>query len=93
MGNSVIRLHVGRQDLQRMRFAYSPLAEVTESLYAVHSGLVNPVHREWRRLVAQDLPTIDTPLLRSVVPRHVDGASEVMRDRPEPRDCDAAISG
>lgn len=51
-----------------MRFAYSPLAELVESLYAVHVGSVSPEHRGWRRLVADDLARVDTPLLKAVVP-------------------------
>ena len=64
----MIRLRLTVQDLQRMRFAYSPLAEVTESLYALHAGMLSPVHRGWHRRVASDLRSLDTPLLQAVVP-------------------------
>ena len=64
----MIRLKLGVQNLQRMRFAYSPLAELVESLYAVHVGSAHHVHRGWRRLVANDLPRVDTPMLQAVVP-------------------------
>jgi hypothetical protein len=64
----MIRLRLTVEDLQRMRFAYSPLAEVTESLYAVHSGQLHLVHRGWHRRVAAELSRVDTPLLQAVVP-------------------------
>lgn len=67
-GVRMIRLRVGMDDLKRMRFAYSPLAEVAESLYLLHSGQIHFVHKGWYDAVRGSLPAVDTPLLRAVVP-------------------------
>lgn len=45
----MIRLRMSATDLERMRFAYSPLTEVAESLYMMHSGHIHPLHRGGRR--------------------------------------------
>ena len=55
-------------DLGRMRFAYSPLAEVAESLYLLASGRIPSVHREWFEAVRHRLAGVDLTLLRAVVP-------------------------
>jgi DNA-binding transcriptional ArsR family regulator len=59
---------MGVGDLGRMRFAYSPLAEVAESLYLLASGRIPSVHREWYDAVRHRLGGIDVELLRAVVP-------------------------
>lgn len=63
-----VRLRVG--DLGRMRFAYSPLVEVAESLYMLSSGSIEPVHRAWYGAVRRRLVTVDLELLQAVVPAH-----------------------
>ena len=55
-------------DLARTRFAYSPLAEVGESLYALAGGSVYGLHRGWHESVAPRLGSVDMELLRAVVP-------------------------
>src|SRR5262249_59992669 len=55
-------------DLGRTRFAFSPLAEVAESLYMLASGSVNPLHRSWFDAVRPRLDRVDLPLLTAVVP-------------------------
>src|SRR5215472_1780366 len=55
-------------DLARTRFAYSPLAEVGESLYALAAGSVYGLHRGWYESVAPRLGGVDMELLRAVVP-------------------------
>src|SRR4029453_8418685 len=59
---------MGVGDLGRMRFAYSPLAEVAESLYLLASGRIPSVHREWYDAVRHRLGGIDVELLPAVVP-------------------------
>ena len=54
-------------DLASTRFAYSPLAEVGESLYLLASGPVHGVHREWYRSIAAALARVDMELLLGVV--------------------------
>jgi DNA-binding transcriptional ArsR family regulator len=63
-----VRLRVG--DADRMRFAYSPLVEVAESLYMLSSGSIEPVHRAWYGAVRRRLVTVDLELLQAVVPAH-----------------------
>jgi DNA-binding transcriptional ArsR family regulator len=55
-------------DLARTRFAYSPLAEVGESLYVLASGSFCALHRGWYETVAPRLSSIDMELLHAVVP-------------------------
>src|SRR5262249_57468748 len=43
-GGTVIRLRLGPGDLERLRFAYSPLAAAAESLYMLHSGQLPSPH-------------------------------------------------
>jgi hypothetical protein len=57
-------------DLGRMRFAYSPLVEVAESLYMLSSGSIAPVHGAWYGAVRRRLDTVDLELLQAVVPAH-----------------------
>ncbi len=64
----VIRLRLSPGDLERLRFAYSPLAEVAESLYVLHSGHIPPLHRGWFDRTRTRLRRVDTQVLRAIVP-------------------------
>jgi DNA-binding transcriptional ArsR family regulator len=64
----MIRLRMSAADLERMRFAYSPLTEVAESLYMLHSGQIHPLHRGWFEMTREALRQVDTALLHAVVP-------------------------
>jgi DNA-binding transcriptional ArsR family regulator len=55
-------------DVRRMRFAYSPLAEVAESLYMVAAGRATLVHQGWYTAVRAALPRADMQLLGALVP-------------------------
>lgn len=55
-------------DLGRTRFAYSPLAEVAESLWVLSSRQVHPVHRGWIEATRNKLHSADMTLLSAVVP-------------------------
>ncbi len=55
-------------DLQRMRFAYSPLAEVAESIYVLNSGTVPVLHRAWFEMTRSRLDQADMSLMRAIVP-------------------------
>lgn len=65
---AVIRLRLGPGDLERLRFAYSPLAEVAESLYVLHSGQIPLLHRGWFDHIRTRLRRVDMPVLRAIVP-------------------------
>jgi DNA-binding transcriptional ArsR family regulator len=65
---AVIRLQLRERDLERLRFAYSPLAEVAESLYVLHSGQIPILHRAWYAQVSNRLRTIDMARLGAIVP-------------------------
>lgn len=51
-----------------MRFVYSPLVEVAESLYVLATGKVPQVHRSWLQEVRAGLTSVDMALLQAVVP-------------------------
>ncbi len=55
-------------DLARTRFAFSPLAEVGESLYLLSSGSIYGLHRGWYADVSPRLAAVDMDLLLAVVP-------------------------
>lgn len=55
-------------DLERMRFAYSPLAEVAESLYVLASGHIPTLHRAWFDSTRARLHRVDMEALRAIVP-------------------------
>lgn len=57
-------------DLERLRFAYSPMAEVAESLWMLSAGQIRSVHQGWYELTRERLRRIDTRLLQTVVPAH-----------------------
>ncbi len=57
-------------DIGRTRFAYSPLAELAESLYLLSSQRMEPHQRAWYTSVRDRLGGVDVPLLRAVVPAH-----------------------
>jgi len=64
----VIHVSMTVTDLGRMRFAYSPLAEVTGSLHMVASGRTQPIHRGWFDAVRESLDGADLALLNAVIP-------------------------
>ena len=64
----MIQLRLSSAVLARTRFAFSPLAEAVKSLYAVHSGVVHPLHRGWYDRVRGELQQADNDLLRAIVP-------------------------
>jgi len=55
-------------DVRRMRFAYSPLAEVAESLHMIASRRIPMVHLGWFAAVNEALPRADMRLLAEIVP-------------------------
>lgn len=62
-------LRMSQADLRRMRFAYSPLAEVVESLHMLScGGPVPELYRGWFAMTSGRLGQVDMPLLRAVVP-------------------------
>lgn len=64
----MIRVQMQAADLVRMRFAYSPLIELTESAYMINAGRINLIHRAWFASVRDGLRRIDMTLVRAVVP-------------------------
>jgi DNA-binding transcriptional ArsR family regulator len=64
----VIRLRLSPGDLERLRFAYSPLAEVAESLYVLHSGQIPALHQLWYQRIRKELNQVDLAVLRAIVP-------------------------
>ena len=64
----MIRLRLSPGDLERLRFAYSPLAEVAESLYVLQSGEIPPLHGRWFDRIRTRLRRVDMAALRAIVP-------------------------
>jgi DNA-binding transcriptional ArsR family regulator len=64
----MIQVRMSVTDLGRMRFAYSPMIEVAESLYMLSAGRVEPLHRTWFDGIKDGLRRVDLALLRAVVP-------------------------
>lgn len=64
----MIEFRVTMGDLERLRFAYSPLAEAVESLYLISTGRITGIFRRWFASVRDDLTTVDLPLLTTAVP-------------------------
>lgn len=64
----MIRVRLSRNDLERLRFAYSPLAEVAESLYVLHCGQIPDLHRAWWEKIRTHLPQVDMKVLSAIVP-------------------------
>lgn len=67
--DDVIELRMAADDLTRLRFAYSPLAEAIGSLNVLHSGQVHPWHRCWAEDTRQRLRGQDTTLLQAIAPQ------------------------
>lgn len=61
-------LQVSPADLRRMRFAYSPLAEVAESLHMLRCGQIRELHRGWYDMIRGSLRRVDMSLLWAVSP-------------------------
>jgi DNA-binding transcriptional ArsR family regulator len=64
----VIQLRMSMADLERFRFAYSPLTEAGESLRSLFAERVSPLHRTWYESVRDRLRGIDLDLLAAIVP-------------------------
>jgi len=64
----VFRLQMNAADLRRMRFAYSPLAEVTESLCMLRCGRISEQYRGWFETIRDRLHGVDMQLLRVALP-------------------------
>jgi hypothetical protein len=64
-----IRIRLGVEDLARVRFAISPVAELVSSLLILHEGpTASVLHRPWRRRVGTVLSGRDRNLLLGLVP-------------------------
>lgn len=64
----MIRLLLSPGDLERMRFAYSPLTEVAASLSIVYSGQIPTPHQAWFEQTRKRLRQVDVAMLRAVIP-------------------------
>lgn len=55
-------------DLGRVRFGFSPLAEVAHSLYMISERRIRPPQRAWFHAIREQLGAVDMGLLSAVVP-------------------------
>jgi DNA-binding transcriptional ArsR family regulator len=81
----VIELRLSTDDLSRVGFAYSPLAEVVTSLHMLAGGRVRPVHQRWLELVRDRLQGVDLELLSAIVPARPLIASFLFVGADDPR--------
>lgn len=64
----MIRLRLAADDFTQMRFGFSPVTELVDSLYMLHSGQVDPLYRDWAKRARGRMPGLDNDLLQAVVP-------------------------
>lgn len=64
----MIQLRLHARDLARLRFAYSPLAEVTRGIHTLTSGRVELPMRGWQADVEDRVRTLDMEFLAEIVP-------------------------
>ena len=64
----MIQLRLNSAGMQHLRFAYSPLLEVAESLHMVHSGRISEPHRGWFEAAQDAIARLDTETLQAAVP-------------------------
>jgi Family of unknown function (DUF5937)/Bacterial regulatory protein, arsR family len=67
-GEAMIRLRVAAGDFAQMRFAFSPITELVDSLYMLHSGYAHPPYRRWAERARKRMRGLDNELLQAVVP-------------------------
>ena len=64
----MIRLRLAAGDFAQMRFGFSPVTELIDSLYMLHSGHADPLYRNWAERARKRIRDLDTDLLQAVVP-------------------------
>jgi hypothetical protein len=64
----MIQIRMSVEDLGRTRFAYSPLAEIAESLYMLSTQQTPLLYQGWLAAVRTRLRRVDLKLLAAVVP-------------------------
>jgi DNA-binding transcriptional ArsR family regulator len=64
----VIQIRMSVADLGQARFAYSPLAEIAESLYLLSSRRAPVIYERWLAFVRRRLDRVNMTLLTAVVP-------------------------
>lgn len=64
----MIELRMAPGDFAQLRLTYSPLSEAINSLYMLHTGRVQALHRRWAETTREQLRDLDTTLLRAIVP-------------------------
>lgn len=64
----MIRLRLAASGFTQIRFAFSPISELTCSLYLSHSGHVEPLYRDWAKQSPPGMLGLDHELLRAAVP-------------------------
>jgi hypothetical protein len=64
----MIRLRLAASGFTQIRFCFSPISELADSLYMLHSGQVEEPYRGWAERARQRTRGLDYDLLRAVVP-------------------------
>jgi len=64
----MIRLRLAASSFTQMRFGFSPISELADSLYMLHSARLEPLYRDWGEQARQRMRGLDHELLRAIVP-------------------------
>jgi DNA-binding transcriptional ArsR family regulator len=64
----MIRLRLAAGDFTRMRFGFSPVTELVDSLYMLHADHIDPLYRDWAKRARTRVRGLDDDVLQAVVP-------------------------
>jgi DNA-binding transcriptional ArsR family regulator len=64
----MIRLRLAAGDFTRMRFGFSPVTELVDSLYMLHGDHIEPMYRDWAKPARTRIRGLDDDVLQAVVP-------------------------
>jgi DNA-binding transcriptional ArsR family regulator len=65
---SMIRLRLAAGDFTQMRFGFSPITELVDSLDMLHANHIDPLYQDWAKRTRTRIRGLDDDLLRAVVP-------------------------
>ena len=64
----MIRLRLAASSFTQIRFGFSPISELADSLSMLHSARLEPLYRDWGGQARQRMRGLDHELLRAIVP-------------------------
>jgi DNA-binding transcriptional ArsR family regulator len=64
----MIRLRLAAGDFTQIRFGFSPVTELVDSLYMLHGDRIDPLYRSWANRARARMRGLDDDVLQAVVP-------------------------